>query len=142
GHATDRINKSSLVNKSYTGSTLRRQAHAFVDDFLAAIGRKGIGGTKIAFKADKGSTGEIYISDFDGGGAQSITSDGVIVAAPEWVPGRMVLYYTSYKFGNADIFRHDLGTGKRTGVARHPGSNISPAPSPDGSKVAMILSKD
>ena len=141
GRATDRFNKNVLVNKSYTGAALRRQAHAFVDDFLAAIGRKGIGGTKIAFKADKGSSGEIYISDFDGGSAQAITSDNAIVAAPAWVPGRMALYYTTYKLGNPDIYRHDLSTGQRVGVARYAGSNISPAPSPDGSKVAMILSK-
>ena len=141
GRATDRINKSVFVNKSYSGAALRRQAHAFVDDFLAAIGRKGIGSTKIAFKADKGDSGEIYISDFDGGSAQAITSDNAIVAAPAWVPGRMALYYTTYKLGNPDIYRHDLGTGQRVGVARYAGSNMSPAPSPDGSKVAMILSK-
>ncbi len=141
GRATDRINKSILVNKSYTGAALRRQAHAFVDDFLAAIGRKGIGTTMIAYKADKGTSGEIYISDFDGGSAQAITSDNAIVAAPAWSPGRKALYYTTYKLGSPDIYRHDLSTGQRTPVARYPGSNISPAPSPDGSKVAMILSK-
>ena len=141
GRATDRINKSILVNKSYTGAALRRQAHAFVDDFLAAIGRKGIGTTMIAYKADKGTSGEIYISDFDGGSAQAITSDNAIVAAPAWSPGRTALYYTTYKLGSPDIYRHDLSTGQRTPVARYPGSNISPAPSPDGSKVAMILSK-
>src|SRR5437762_3410942 len=32
GRASDRFNKASLVNKSYTGGTLRRQAHTFVDD--------------------------------------------------------------------------------------------------------------
>jgi len=141
GRATDRFNKASLVSKSYTGATLRRQAHAFVDDFLKALNRKGIGSTKIAFKADKGSSGEIYIADFDGNGAQAITSDGVLVAAPAWVPGKLALYYTSYKLGSPDIFLHDLSTGERTGVARYAGSNISPAPSPNGSKVAMILSK-
>lgn len=141
GRATDRINKSLFVNKSYTGATLRRQAHAFVDDFLAAIGRKGIGGTKIAFKADKGRSGEIYIADFDGFGAQAITSDGAIVAAPMWVPGRMALYYTSYMRGNPDIFSHDLSSGQRKAVAAYPGSNMSPALSPDGRKVAMVLSK-
>jgi TolB protein len=134
--------KESILSKSYTGASLRRQAHALADDIVqATTGRKGIGGTKIAFKADKGSSGEIYISDFDGAGAQAITSDHAIVAAPAWVPGRMALYYTTYKLGNPDIFRHDLSTGQRVGVARYAGSNISPAPSPDGSKVAMILSK-
>jgi TolB protein len=141
GRASDRFNKSVLVNKSYTGAALRRQAHAFVDDFLKAISRKGIGQTKIAFKMDKGANGEIYVSDFDGHNSQAITSDNAIVAAPAWVPGRLALYYTSYQRGNPDILRHDLSSGQRTGVARHAGSNISPAPSPDGSKVAMILSK-
>jgi TolB protein len=141
GRATDRINQSSLVNKSYSGGTLRRQAHAFVDDFLAAIGRKGLGGTKIAFKMDKGSSGEVGIADFDGSGAQAVTSDGAIVAAPAFVPGRLALYYTSYRSGNPNIFRHNLSSGQRASVASYPGSNMSPAPSPDGSKVAMVLSK-
>jgi len=43
---------------------------------------------------------------------------------------------------HADIFYHDLSTGSRKAFARYGGSNMSPAVSPDGSKVAMILSKD
>ena len=50
GRAQDRINRTYVVNKSYSGGSTRKQAHAFVDDFLAALGRKGIGSTKIAFK--------------------------------------------------------------------------------------------
>jgi len=141
GRATDRFIKATLVNKGYTGATLRRQAHAFVDDFVKALGRKGIGATKIAFKADRGSSGEIYIADFDGANALAVTHDNAIVAAPAWVPGRLALCYTSYHLGNPDIFLHDLGNGARPCVANYAGSNISPAPSPDGSKVAMILSK-
>ena len=141
GRAQDRFNKNMLVNKSYTGASLRRQAHAFVDDFLAALGRKGIGQTKIAFKADIGVSSEIYIADFDGFGAQAITSEKSIVAAPAWVPGHFALCYLSYRANHPDIYHHDLSTGRLTKLAYYPGSNISPAPSPDGSKVAMILSK-
>jgi TolB protein len=113
-----------------------------VEDFLRAIGRKGVDPTKkIAFKVDTGAKSEIYIADFDGHNAQAITRDNAIVAAPSWVHGRLALCYTSYRLGNPDIFLHDLTTGQRSGVARYAGSNISPAPSPDGSKVAMILSK-
>jgi TolB protein len=142
GRAQDRINQSYVVNKSYTGGTLRQQAHMFVDDFLAKLGRKGIGGTRIAFKRDNGSKGEIYFSDFDGFGAQAATTDNVIVAAPCWVPGKLGLYYVSYKYGGPEILSHNLKTGARDRFATFPGSNISPAVSPDGSKVAMILSKD
>jgi len=144
GRAQDRINKSYLVNKSYAGAELRRQAHAFADDFIAAIPNrgKGIGGTKIAYKQDQGSKGEIITADFDGYAVKPVTSDNVIVAAPSWVPGRLAIYYASYKYGGAEILSHDLITGNRDRFAAFPGSNISPAVSPDGTKVAMILSKD
>ena len=141
GRATDRFNKSQLVNKGYTGGSLRRQAHAFVDDFLKAINRQGIGGTRIAFKTASKSSGEIGVADFDGANKQTVTSDGVLVAAPEWIGNRIALAYTSYKSGNADIYTHDLTGGSRKTIARYPGSNMSPAPSPDGSKIAMVLSK-
>jgi TolB protein len=141
GRAQDRINKSFLVNKSYSGAPLRHQAHAFVDDFLAALGRKGIGKTKIAFKRDIGANSEIHVADFDGFGAKSVTLDNNLVISPSWVPGRMALYYTSYHINNAPyIYSHDLISGRRTDIAKHPGSNLSPAVSPDGKRVAMILS--
>jgi TolB protein len=142
GRATDRFNKSTLVNQSYTGASLRRQAHAFVEDFLLAIGRKGLDpAKKIAFKVDTGANSEIYIADFDGHNAQAITHDNAIVAAPSWVHGRLALCYTSYRLGNPDIFLHDLSTGQRQAIARYSGLNTSAAPSPDGRRVAMILSK-
>ena len=78
GHVADRIQRSSLVSKSYTGGSVRRQAHVFVDDFLQAINRKGIGGSRIAFKTDKGASGEICMADFDGANSKLITSDGAI----------------------------------------------------------------
>jgi TolB protein len=139
--ATDRINNSTLISKAYAGGSLRRQVHTFVDEFTAAVDqRKGICLTKIAFKADEGRNSEISIADFDGFNAQQVTHDNTIVAAPAWAPGKMVLYYSSYKLGNPAIFSHDLGTGARNKVAWYGGSSISPAVSSSG-KVAMILSK-
>ena len=140
--ATDNLNKHVLVSKAYSGAALRRQVHAFVDEFVESLQRKPITKTKIAFKGESGQNGEIYISDFDGHNAQAVTKDGTIVAAPSWVPNQLALYYVSYKLNHADIFYHDLSTGSRRAFARYGGSNISPAVSPDGSHVAMILSKD
>ena len=82
------------------------------------------------------------MADFDGHNAQAVTKDNNLVAAPCWVPGHLALYYVSYKLNHADIFYHDLSTGARRAFARYGGSNMSPAVSPDGRKVAMILSKD
>jgi TolB protein len=143
GKLTDNVSKKVIFSRGYAGASLRRQAHAFADDIISVVtGDKGIGQTKIAFKSQApDGTGEIYVSDFDGHGAQSITHDGVIVASPTWVPGKLAIYYNSYKLGNPDIFFHNLSTGQRHVIAHYGGSNISPAVSPDGSKVAMVLSK-
>jgi TolB protein len=143
GRVVDRFAKSTILSHSYTGASLRQQAHAFADDIVQAITHKnGIGQTQIAFKAQSSTgNGEIYVADFDGHNAQSITHDDTIVAAPAWVPGRLAIYYTSYKRGNPDIFYHNLGTGQRRVIAGYSGLNTSAAVSPDGSKVAMILSR-
>ena len=143
GRVVDLISKQTKLSRSYTGASLRRQAHTFADDIVQAItGKKGIAQTKIAFKVEAaGGNGEIYVADFDGHNAQSITHDDAIVAAPAWVPGRLAIYYTSYKRGNPDIFFHNLGNGQRHVVAGYSGLNTSAAVSPDGTKVAMILSR-
>jgi len=143
GTVTDKFARKVILSRSYTGATLRQQAHAFADDIVFAItGKKGIGRTKIAFKAEApNGHGEIYVSDFDGYNAVAVTHDHAIVAAPAWVPARLALLYTSYKPGNPDIFYHDLTTGQRRIFAGFSGLNTSAAVSPDGTKVAMILSK-
>jgi TolB protein len=143
GRAVDNISKQTLVSKNYTGASVRRLAHAFVDDFVQSpgLGRKGISQTKIAFKGENGRDSEIYIADFDGHNATNVTKDRALVAAPCWAPGKSVLYYTSYKLGNPDIFFHDLITGQRRAIANYSGLNTSASVSPDGRHVAMILSK-
>ncbi len=142
GRVTDAHNKSVLVAKAYSGAPLRRQTHAFADDFVQALSRKPIAQTKVAFKGESNRRSEIYIADFDTHNAQAVTKDDSIVAAPDWVPGRLALYYVSYRLDNPSIFYHNLATGDRKAFARYGGSNISPAVSPDGGQVAMILSKD
>jgi TolB protein len=142
GRAMDRYNKSTLVSHAYSGESLRRQVHQFADDFVSALQRKPICRTKIAFKGENRPNSEIFVADFDGHNAQEVTRDGSLVAAPAWVSGHMALYYTSYKLNHADILYHSLSSGERKMFARYGGSNMSPAPSPDGNKVAMILSKD
>ena len=143
GYVTDTISHQTKFSRSYNGASLRRQAHAFADDIVLAItGKKGIGQTKIAFKAQAPTgNGEIYVSDFDGHNAQPVTHDNAIVAAPAWVPNRLAVYYTSYQPGNPDIFYHNLSTGQRRVIARFSGLNTSAAVSPDGTRLAMILSR-
>jgi tol-pal system beta propeller repeat protein TolB len=143
GKVVDNITKEVKVPlKAYSGASLRRQAHAFGDDFVQALGRKPIALTKVAFKGESNRRSEIFIADFDGHNAQPVTQDNSIVAGPCCVPGRMAMYYVSYTLNNPTIFYHNLSTGDRKAFAHYNGSNFSPAVSPDGSRVAMILDKD
>jgi TolB protein len=143
GRVTDAVSKQTKFSRIYNGATLRRQAHFFADDIVETItGKKGIGQTKIAFKAQSaGGAGEIFVADFDGHNPQAVTHDNSIVAAPTWFPGRLGLFYTSYQPGNPDIFYHNLSTGERRIVAKFSGLNTSAAISPDGTRMALILSK-
>ncbi len=142
GRLTDRVNKSSLLAKEYTGGALRSEAHSLSDDIVEKItGRKGIARTKIAFKAENGANSEIFVADYDGYNAIAVTQDHTITRDPAWVPGRRVLYYTSYRAGNPDIYSHDLQSGTRRTFARYPGLNTGASPSPDGRRVALVLSK-
>lgn len=142
GRLTDR-GGSTLLARAYTAGTPRQQAHALSDDVVQALGGSGIAQTRIAFKCELSQgKSEIFVADYDGHGAQQITRDGSIVAAPTWIPGRLALLYTSYRLGNPDIFLHELNTGSRRPFSRQAGLNTSAAVAADGQKVAMILSKD
>jgi TolB protein len=142
GRLTHAGDSTPLFNKSYSGGSIRSQAHSLADDVVTAIrGAAPIFHTRIAFRIQQGSSTEIGVSDFDGHDAMAVTHDGALVATPCWVPGRRILLYTTWKNGDAQILKHDLATGARTIFARYPGSCFSPEVSPDGQRVAMILSK-
>ena len=144
GRVVDQLNGAAqILAKRYKGGSARIQAHTFSDAIVDKIIGPGMGiaRTKIVFKVDTGRSKELYITDFDGHNPIKVTSDNSIVAAPTWVPGKLALYYTSYMRQNPDIYFHDLSTGRRQTVARYSGLNTSPAVSPGGNKIAMILSK-
>src|SRR2546423_5287476 len=77
GRVVEKINKNQILAKAYTGGTTRSQTHALADDIALAITRKpGIAQTKITFKGETGhGNGEVYIADYDGHNAQSVTHD-------------------------------------------------------------------
>jgi TolB protein len=131
-------------NKAFTGGSTRQQTHALADDIAKTITQKpGIAQTRVAFKTRPQSygDGEIFISDYDGYNAMPVTRDGTICAAPAW-GGNNTLFYMTHKLsGKPDILSHNLASGARKAVARHPGMNSSASVSPDGRRIAMILSK-
>ena len=142
GAVYDHVRRGFILNKRYQGGSLRRQAHTFANNAVEAItGSPGIGLTKIAFRQFHGRDTAIHIADFDGHNSKRLTHDNSIAAGPEWTPNSDSLFYYSYRRQNPDIYSHNVHTGVRRIVARYSGSNISPAVSPDGRRVAMVLSK-
>ena len=144
GRLVDQVSKRTLLAKAYTGGNARSQAHALSDDVVMAVMNvPGIARTKIVYKLEKANgNSEIYLSDYDGYNAKPVTDDNTIVAAPAWLSGKWHLLYTSYKSGFPWIYSHNLTSGERVVFARYPGMNSSAVASPDGKRVAMVLSKD
>ncbi|MFM1945635.1 MAG: hypothetical protein RI897_4617 [Verrucomicrobiota bacterium] len=135
-----------LLSREYRGANLRALAHAFADDFVSlpaptGPGRIGIARSRVVFRVESGKASEVMLTDYDGYNHLQLTKDGVLTRDPAWVPGQNSILYTSYRTGLPRIYSHDLSTGVRAVVAGFPGLNGSPAVSPDGKRVAMILSK-
>jgi TolB protein len=134
---------ASIFARIYSSGTPRSQAHAFADDIAWEVRRTApIFHTRIAFCRNMGAgVTELFVSDFDGHDAVQMTHDASLVATPSWSPGGHELFYTSWKTGFTQIIKHEAATGKRSVLAGYGGGNFSPAVSPDGAKVAMVLSK-
>jgi TolB protein len=135
-------NKMVHLNLAYSGGSLRHQAHKLSDDVASKLTeRPPIAQTRILFKVKQDRTSEIFMADYDGANPVRVTHDNNIVAAPAWVPRRNAILYASYKLGPIFVLYHDLATGQRRNITPYPGSNMTPAASPDGTRVAMVLSK-
>jgi TolB protein len=142
GSLTPSGSSRPLWTRTYAGGSPRAEAHSFANEIVKEIrGTAPIFLTRIAFRQQEGSASEICISDFDGFNPTVVTHDGSLVMGPSWTPGGRGLFYTSWKSGDTQILNHNLSTGSRRVFAGYPGANFSAEVSPDGGKVAMILSK-
>jgi TolB protein len=131
-----------LWSRAYAGGATRLQAHAFANDIVKEIRQTPpIFQGRIAFRQGLNGGTEICVADFDGANAVVLTHDGALVNGPSWAPGGQQLFYTSWKNGDTQILQHNAATGSRRVFAGYPGANFTPEVSPDGQKVAMILSK-
>ncbi len=105
------------------------------------LGLRGYFASRLAFVLGHGRADEIGTADLFFGEAQQLTSDNAHVLKPRWSPDGAKLIYTSfYKSGSADIFLVDLATRRRDSFASYRGTNSGARFSPDGRRVAMVLS--
>jgi len=133
-----------VLAKSYKsrGLSVRRLAHRFGDEVVKYFTKeRGIFNTKIAFVSGSGRkrVSQIYVMDFDGYGVHRASKTGKQNILPAWGPGGQ-LVYTSFMWRNPDLY---AVRGRRAyRISRQPGLNTGAAFSPDGSKLAVTMSKD
>ncbi|HVW21255.1 MAG TPA: biopolymer transporter Tol [Opitutaceae bacterium] len=107
------------------------------------LGLKGFFTARIAFISERTGHPEVYTSDLFFGGIRQITTDRAIALEPRWSPdGTKIIYTSYYHSGFPDIFLMDLASDTRTTFASYRGTNFGAHFSPDGGRVAMVLSAD
>lgn len=105
------------------------------------LGIPGYFAGKLAFVADRSGHREIWAGDLFFRGVRQLTSDRSKSVSPHWSPDGNTLLYTGYfKSGFPDIFEIQLNSGQRRVFASFKGTNTGGVFSPDGQRVAMVLS--
>jgi TolB protein len=131
---------SETVNGSSPRHALLRAADVAVERTNGA-GLRGFFASKLAFIGERTGRKEVYISDLFLGEVKQITRDNAHAFGPRWSPdGTRLLYTSYYKSGFPDIFQIDLNTYQRTTFVSFRGTNSGAVFSPDGTRVAMVLS--
>lgn len=136
--------RQQVLGKRYTIDDLqlvRRVAHEFADQVtyqLSAGTSKGVARTYLAYSSQRGESKEVYVMDYDGWNARTITANGGLNKFPEWSPDNAQLAFVTHLPGSNQwqIWIQNLKGGKS--VIRMPGSYISsPAISPEGRRIAF-----
>jgi TolB protein len=141
-----------IFGKKYKGNvaTARRIAHTFANDILNELtGKKGMFLSKVVVTSDRagGQFKEVYTMDWDGSDTDKITSLKTIAISPAWSPDAKKIAYTAYvmrgksKFRNADLFIHDLATGKSTLTSYRQGINSGANFAPDNKHIFLTVSE-
>jgi len=84
--------------------------------------------------------GEICVGYPDGWDLRQLTKDGKAALFPRWSKDAGTIYYIGYMNGGPQIWELNAATGRRTLKFSFKGSTTGLAVSPDGSRLAAVLS--
>jgi TolB protein len=130
-----------VLTKTYSRKDNSRQiAHRWANEVVKYYtGEPGFFGSKLAFTAKSRAGSKIYAMDFDGANAYVASNNTSTNILPAWSPSGQ-LAYTSFMRNNPDLYVTAGGRARK--LSGHHGMNTGAAFSPDGSKIALTLSKD
>lgn len=124
-------------------SDARMLAHRLADRLVEHFtGEKGPFQTRLAFVRRLGDSKEVWVADFDGHNAVSLTPGGGLNLLPAWSPdGRRVLY-TSYRDAGPMLFSADVATRQVRAMPERGDLTTGGAYSPDGRRIAFTMSQN
>lgn len=135
-----------LNRQNFTGHSLLHAALRAGDAVVMAQEKiPGFFAGKLAFICDRTGRTELYVSDLFFEEVRQITKDKAHCALPQFSPdGQRLLYTTYFRNGFMDLFAVDMAnfTREKKPIANYQGVNTGGAISPDGSRIALIISFD
>ncbi len=132
-------------NEIASQDSARTVAHRFADEIILRLGGgiNGIAETKIYFVSSRGGTKEIWAMDYDGQNQHAITRLGTISLSPRISPDNSRLAFASMgrEGWSIRMFSLELNRLVAFPAGAAGGSNLTPAWSADGSKIAFSSSR-
>lgn len=120
----------------------RRLGHKIAGFVLQTLtGEKGFFLSQIAFTVRQKNKKELWIADWDGKNAKSLTNWQNICVLPAFNRQGDKLAFTSYKDGNPDLYVYDLAKKNFNLLSGYQGLNTSAAFDPLGEGLALSLSQ-
>ncbi|MCC6475911.1 PD40 domain-containing protein [bacterium] len=105
-------------------------------------GEEGSFTSKIAFVVRTAQNKDLWIMDWDGANAHSLTRDQTLNMSPTWTPDGNALYFTTFREGTADVYRYEIASGRARPFVATPKTDSAPSVSFDGQWVAYASSEN
>lgn len=126
-----------------TGADISPAVHAFANLLMLLLTQhEGPFVSRIAYeyRDPKSTRKDLWVVNFDGSGAQALTTNNLLNLSPAWSPDGRKVVFTSYLKRRPDLYLMDIATGNAKVLSAKTGTNMGGAFSPDGKSIAAAMS--